>query len=272
MQRFKNILNFYINSSLHVALAVVSLSLISFLEFNIEIDKNLLFFIFFGGISGYNFVKYAGIAKLHHASLARNLKLIQIFSLFCFLALLYFAFQQELEILFTSAILGIFTLLYAIPLGRTGQNLRNIGGIKIFIIAIVWAGVTVILPLLGRVPIQEISITFFQRFFFVIAITLPFEIRDLKFDSGNLNTIPQQIGVANTRKIGYVLLGIMFLLEFLKSYFSVINLIALSLSLLVSAYFIKAARIDQGTYYSAFWVEGVPVFWLLVWLLTNILL
>lgn len=255
-----------------MALAVVSLSLISFLEFNIEIDKNLLFFIFFGSITSYNFVKYASIAKLHHASLARNLKLIQIFSFFCFLALLYFAFKQELKMLWISAILGVFTLLYAIPLGKNRQNLRNIGGIKIFIIAVVWAGVTVILPLVEQVPLQEISLTFFQRFFFVIAITLPFEIRDLKFDSGNLNTIPQQIGIANTKKIGYILLGIMLFLEFLKSYFSVINLIALIFTLMVSAYFIKAARIDQGGYYSAFWVEGIPVFWLLVWLLAKIFL
>jgi len=271
MQRFKDILDFYINSSLHVALAVVSLSVISFLEFNMEVDKNLLFFIFFGGITGYNFVKYAGIAKLHHASLARNLKLIQIFSFFCFLVLLYFAFQQELEILLIAAILGIFTLLYAIPLGEKKQNLRNIGGIKIFIIAIVWAGVTVILPLIDQVSLENIIITFFQRFFFVIAITLPFEIRDLKFDSGNLNTIPQQIGIVNTKKIGYILLGIMLFLEFLKP-FSVVNLIPLSLTLLVSAYFIKDARVNQGSYYSAFWVEGIPVFWLLVWLLIKIFL
>lgn len=269
MQRFRNILDFYINSSLHVALAVVSLSLLSFLEFNIEIDKNLLFFIFFGSITGYNFVKYAGIAKLHHASLARNLKLIQIFSLFCFLAFLYFVFQQEFKILLASGILGVFTLLYAIPLGKNRRNLRNIGGLKIFIIAFVWAGVSVILPLIDQISLKEIIITFLQRFFFVIAIMLPFEIRDLKFDTGNLNTIPQQIGIANTKKIGYILLGIMLLLEFLKPNLFVINLIALGTVLSISGYFIKAAQVDQGEYYSAFWVEGISVFWLLSWLLIN---
>ncbi|MBZ9629395.1 hypothetical protein LB465_01290 [Salegentibacter sp. LM13S] len=271
MQGLKNILDFYINSSLHVALAVVSLSLLSFLEFNIEIDKNLLFFIFFGSITGYNFVKYAGIAKLHHASLARNLKMIQIFSFFCFLGLLYFTFQQEFRILLVSGILGVFTLLYAIPFGRNRHNLRNIGGIKIFVIAVVWAGVVVILPLIDQVSLKEISLSFLQRFFFVIAITLPFEIRDLKYDSGNLNTIPQQIGIANTKKIGYVLLGIMLLLEFLKLYSSAINFIALGFALLISAYFIKAAKVDQGSYYSAFWVEGIPVFWLLCWMVTKII-
>lgn len=271
MQGLKNILDFYINSSIHVALAVVSLSLLSFLEYDIKIDQDLLFFIFFGSITGYNFVKYAGIAKLHHASLARNLQMIQIFSFFCFLGLVYFTFQQELEILIVAGVLGCFTLLYAIPFGKNRQNLRNIGGVKIFIIALVWAGVVVILPLLGKIPIREISITFSQRFLFVIAITLPFEIRDLKFDSGQLNTIPQQIGIANTKKIGYVLLGVMLLLEFLMPYSSLVNFTALVLTLLVSAYFIKAAEIDQGHYYSALWVEGIPVFWSICWVLTRIL-
>jgi len=63
----------------------------------------------------------------------------------------------------------------------------------------------------------------------------------------------------------------MLFLEFLKP-FSVVNLIPLSLTLLVSAYFIKDARVNQGSYYSAFWVEGIPVFWLLVWLLIKIFL
>ncbi|PKD16476.1 hypothetical protein APR41_09025 [Salegentibacter salinarum] len=271
MKGLKNILDFYINSSVHLALAVVSLSLMSFLEFNIKIDKNLLYFIFFGSISAYNFVKYAGIAKLHHASLARNLKVIQIFSFFCFLGLVYFTFQQDFETLIVSGILGLFTLLYAIPFGRNRRNLRNIGGIKIFIIALVWAGVVVILPLLNVVSLKEISFTFLQRFFFVIAITLPFEIRDLKFDSGQLNTIPQQIGIVNTKKIGYILLGIMLLLEFLMPFSSVVNFTALGLTLLVSAYFIKAAEVNQGAYYSAFWVEGIPVFWLICWVFTKIL-
>ena len=271
MQRFKNILNFYINSSLHVALAVVSLSLVGLLEFNLGIDLNLLFFVFFGSITGYNFVKYARIAKLHHASLAQNLKLIQVFSFFCFLALLYFAFRQNIEILIAAAIFGVFTLLYAIPLWKNKQNLRNIGGVKIFIIALVWAGVTAILPLMNRISPGELGITFFQRFFFVIAITLPFEIRDLKFDSGSLHTIPQQIGIENTKKLGYVLVVIVFFLEFFKFHFSVINVIALSLTLLTSVYFIKTAQVNQGVYFSSFWVEGIPVLWFLMLLIAKIL-
>lgn len=269
MHTLKNLSHFYINSSLHVALAVVSLSAISFLEFNIEIERNLLFFIFFGSITGYNFVKYASIAKLHHAGLTPNLKLIQIFSFFSFLGFLYFIFQQEFKILLISGGLGFFTLLYAIPIGRNKKNLRSVGGLKIFIIAIVWAGITVILPLFGKVSPREISLIYFQRFLFVIAITLPFEIRDLKFDAGDLNTIPQQIGLRNTRILGYILLGIMLSLEFLKADFLALNILALGVAIFVSAYFIKGAKINQGRFYSAFWVEGIPVFWLLSWVGFN---
>lgn len=271
MQPFKRILNFYINSSIHVALAVVSLVLLSFLEFNLFIDTNLTFYVFFGSITGYNFVKYAGIAKLHHRSLAKNLKLIQVFSLLCFLAFLYFLFQQELKIILISVFFGFFTLLYAVPLRKSKQNLRNIGGIKIFIIAFVWAGVVVILPLFEEISIQNLIFTFFQRFFFVIAIMLPFEIRDLKFDALRLNTIPQQIGIANTKKIGYVLLGVILLLELLKTQYLTINLFVLVLILLILGLAIKFAKVGQGSYYSSFWVESIPIIWLLVWWLFKVL-
>lgn len=266
MQYFRFFLKFYINSSIHVALAVVSLSLLSFLEFNLDIDFNLLLFIFFGSITGYNFVKYAGIAKLHHRSLARNLRLIQVFSLLCFLGFVYFAFQQKLEILFAAAIFGVFTLLYAIPPGKNNQNLRNTSGIKIFVIALVWAGVTVIFPLWDKVKLNQLILEFLQKFCFVIALTIPFEIRDLKFDAGALKTLPQQIGVQKTKITGYLLLTIILFLEFWKD-FVLIEFITLLLILGITGIFIKYTKTNQQDYYASFWVEGIPVLWLLIWII-----
>ncbi|SHG04469.1 hypothetical protein SAMN05444483_104211 [Salegentibacter echinorum] len=264
MQFFRCFLNFYINSSIHVAFAVVSLSLLSFLEFNLVVDFNLLLFIFLGSITGYNFVKYAGIAKLHHRSLARNLKLIQVFSLLCFLGFVYFALQQKLEILFAAAVFGIFTLLYAIPPGKNNQNLRNTSGIKIYVIALVWAGVTVIFPLLDKVELNQLILEFLQKFCFVIALTIPFEIRDLKFDAGTLKTLPQQIGVRRTKTAGYLLLAVTLFLEFWKD-FVLVELIALLLIIGVTGLFVKYSKTNQQDYFASFWVEGIPVLWLLIW-------
>ena len=65
MRFLKQVLDFYINSSIHVSLAVLSLSWITLIEFDISYDINVLFFIFYASITGYNFVKYFGIAKHH---------------------------------------------------------------------------------------------------------------------------------------------------------------------------------------------------------------
>ena len=47
---------------------------------------------------------------------------------------------------------------------------------------------------------------------------LPFEIRDMQYDSLKLSTIPQRIGVMKTKIIGVFML-LFFLLEFFKDEF-----------------------------------------------------
>ncbi|MDX1317447.1 MAG: hypothetical protein R3262_07845, partial [Xanthomarina gelatinilytica] len=96
MALLKQIFNFYIDSSIHVALAVFALSWVTLLEFGIPYDRAVLYFIFFASITGYNFVKYFGLARFHHRSLTNWLKLIQVFSLMCFIGMCYFALKLEL--------------------------------------------------------------------------------------------------------------------------------------------------------------------------------
>ena len=99
MKFLKQLFDFYINASIHVALAVYALVRITELYFNLSYNESLDYFIFYGTISGYNFIKYAGVAKLHHRSLTNQLKSIQVFSLFCFLAMCYYAWQLPLKTL-----------------------------------------------------------------------------------------------------------------------------------------------------------------------------
>ena len=114
MKGLRQFFDFYINSSIHVALAVVSLSWLTLLEFDFY-DYNILYFIFFSSISGYNFVKYFGLAKFHHRSLANWLKFIQVFSLLCFVLICYYAFKIQTKTLFYIVGVGLITFLYAIP-------------------------------------------------------------------------------------------------------------------------------------------------------------
>lgn len=272
MRIVKAVFDFYINSSIHVALAVLSMACITFLEFSIPFDWNLLFFIFFASITGYNFVKYFGLAKFHHRRLADWLQLIQIFSFICFIMMCFFITQLEIRTLFYIMIFAGITFLYAVPfLPKTmlidqQKNLRSISGIKIYVIALVWAGVTVLLPLLnnGYSINTEVWLTAVQRFFLLIVLILPFEIRDLQYDSLRLSTIPQKIGIENTKITG-IILGVLFvLLEFLKMkpHYSQI-IIAVTVTSLTLAFLIFSKE-NQNEYYSSFWVESIPICWLLL--------
>ncbi|MEQ3796407.1 hypothetical protein AAFP94_14560 [Flavobacteriaceae bacterium MJ-SS4] len=275
MRLLKQVLDFYLNSSIHVAFTVVAITYVTFLEFGLILNKDLLFFIFFASITGYNFVKYYGLANWHHRHLTRWLKQIQLFSLLCFLAMCYFTLKLPLKILLIISIFGILTFFYAIPFLPKKvyldehRNLRDISGLKVYVIALVWAGVTVLLPVIinNHILNTDVWITAFQRFLFVIALMLPFEIRDLQYDDLKLSTIPQKIGIKQTKIIGIVILMVFFFIEFFKDEIQLSQIIALMLISFITMLFIGFCRKNQGKYYSAFWVEGLPIAWMLLTLL-----
>jgi hypothetical protein len=276
MKVLKQIFDFYINSSIHVALAVCALSCLTFLEFDVLYDQTLLLFIFFATITGYNFVKYFGLAKFHHRRLAKWLKVIQVFSFVCFILLAYFAFKLPFKTLIYIGLFGVLTFLYAIPFLPKHlfiddkQNLRSISGLKIYIIALVWTGVTVFLPAVnnGISITTDVLILSLQRFIFVIVLTFPFEIRDLQYDSIKLSTVPQKIGIKKTKILGILLLMAFFFLEFFKDDIHWKEIIMLLIITTATLIFLVLSKTRQSNYYSGFWVEGIPIVWLLLVLIT----
>lgn len=277
MRLLKNVFDFYLNSSIHVALSVYALTWITLMEYQIDYDESILYFNFFATITGYNFVKFFGLAKFHHRSLANWLKVIQVFSLICFLALCYYVFQLQIKTLLWIGAFGLVTFLYAIPflpkhiIMDKQQNLRSISGLKIYVIALVWSGVTVFLPLLNNdFDIDDnVVVTAVQRGLLVIVLMLPFEIRDMKYDSLKLATIPQQIGIKKTKVIGVMLLMVFFFLEYFKDEIKSYDLLALLIITAITLLFVVFSRESQGKYYSAFWVEGIPIVWLILLILLH---
>lgn len=273
MNGFLKLFDFYINSSIHVSVAIVSFAAVTFLNFRIPIDYELLVFIFLASVTGYNFIKYAGIAKLHHLSLARNVRIIQIFSLIIFLCLLWSAFHQSVQIIVLAGIMAVFTVLYAVPVFTERRNLRGLPGIKIFVIAFVVTVVTVLMPLADYQLIFtfDLVLELVQRFCLVIAVILPFEIRDLKYDMAQLGTMPQILGVSGTKVLGYLLLGFTLLPEFLKQETHLEYVLSLLFVVVLTAGFLKNSSIRQSRYFASFWVEAIPVFWVSVLCLLQFL-
>ena len=262
----KLVFNFYLNASIHVAFSVFAFLRITEIYFELPYNENLNWFIFLGTITGYNFVKYVGVAKMHHRSLTKDLKIIQIFSFFCFLALSFFMYQLPLKTLYFSIPFMLLTILYAVPfLSGFDKNLREVSYLKIVVVAFVWSGFTILIPLIdvGKEISIDIFFSMFQRFLIVIALILPFDIRDVNYDAISLQTIPKKIGVRKTKKLGLILLVFSLVLEYLISSLNMLKTPFMIFFFLL-VIFLMRAKTDQSKYYSSFWVEALPIVW---WLL-----
>lgn len=259
MKILKRFFKAYINSSLHVATAVCAFVGITALEFSIPVSMDLLGFVFFGTITGYNFVKYAPVIRTRFKEIYAYLKVIQICSL---ILLIYFSSQLSFYTLVVAGGFALLTFFYAIPFLKN-KNFRSINGIKTTIVAIVWAGVTVILPLVNEEMVldKQIWLSFLQRIIFVFVLTLPFEIRDLPFDDLALGTLPQRVGVGRTKILGVVLLFFVIMLEIYKPVGNLKFEISLVFSTILLGLFLWYSKRRQSKYYASFWVESIPVIW-----------
>ena len=142
--------------------------------------------------------------------------------------------------------------------------------VKLFLIAISWAAVTVIIPLVQhQIHIGSTEIILFvQRFLFVAAITIPFDIRDVTYDKEELKTLPQAIGVPKSKWLGILFLMLFLGLEFFKTTVVTEQLRIHFFIAVVTLLFLVKSTEDQNKYYSAFFVESLPMVWLglFIWL------
>jgi hypothetical protein len=162
----------------------------------------------------------------------------------------------------------LLTILYTLPFFPNRTNARNWAGLKIYIVAFCWVGVTVFLPIINTdAKLNSIFYLYStQRFLIVFILILLFEIIDIKNDDPHLKTLPQQIGVKNTKNLGYLLLMVYCGLSFLYSNFG-FPLLELELSFwvtLIIALFLFFANENRSKYYTLFWVESIPILWLLL--------
>ncbi len=270
MKILKKIFDFYIDASIHVALSCFSLVQITFLSFQISENMNVSLFAFFGTIVGYNFVKYHALARLKKAQMRKELKAIFILSVASFIAVGYCFFQLEQMTQIVSILVLLLTLLYTFPFFPNYKNARNWAGVKIYIVALCWVGVTVILPILdSNIPFDiHFYCIAIQRFILVFVLVLIFEIIDLSNDDPHLKTVPQQIGVKRTKIMGYILLTIFCALAFLNSNFNnnfqllpLIFEIGIAIAIVL---FLAFANEKRSKYYTSFWVESIPILWWLI--------
>lgn len=263
MQVLKRIFDFYLEGSVQVALSVFALIQVTAIRLELPFDMAVSGFGFFGTVVGYNFVKYDAIARNGKPHLSAKIKAFAVLSFLSFLGAAFFFLQLErITQVVSVAVLGI-TALYTLPFFPNRKTARDWAGFKIYFVAISWVGVTVALPVLdaGAEATPDFYVTCVQRFILVIVLLFIFEIIDLAWDDPHLRTVPQQIGVKRTKWLGFILMLVLLLLEWLKQHnneaiFWCNTIFGVAISL-----FLLFAKETRGRYYTLFWVEGLTVLW-----------
>jgi hypothetical protein len=207
---------------------------------NNSTNFNIDLFIFFATIVGYNFLKYFEVFQNKVFTIKKNYA-ISLVSFFAFLGLLYYFLKLEFDL--KLAFLKIVVLVLIYPF------LRKYGFLKMFIVAFCVTYITVYIPILNENWIKNYNYLL-QRFLIIISLLIPFEIIDVEKDAKTITTLPQKIGIQNTKLLGYVLLFICII-------FLHLNLL-IAFIIGITIFFSSSNR---SQYYTSFWVESVPIFW-----------
>jgi 4-hydroxybenzoate polyprenyltransferase len=274
MQLLKRLFDFYIFANLHVALAGFCITKITVVKFQIH-NSLVPVFVGFSIILSYNFIRFyefytnniKGLKKWFETN-KKYLVSLTVLSAIVLWYLLFFATfnLKALYLLFPFAFMTIF---YVIPLFKIGEkevSFRNFPGIKIFSITVSWAVISVLFPLFEAdfEFTLKVYIEFFQRFLILLAITIPFDIRDVNSDSNKLKTLPQILGITTVKKIGIALLVMFVLLTFFNENILITEVYVNIIIALITGFYVWFSSVEKSRYYTSFWVEAIPIFWLLL--------
>ncbi len=273
MTALYKIWRFVIYSNIFIASCAVSLVFANQITISEDLTVNsAVVFVFFSTLLTYTYLKsrpasnkeYATkheVWNSEHRQLSKNILLI---SLICSAA---FFFQLSAATKLTVVVLAAFTLLYGflpVPLTNPARKLREFGLLKTIFVALVWSVSTVVIPLAdSHVSTEMMVFLLLRRFLFVLALTLVFEIKDLKHDEAyEIETVPMRWGVSNTKLLAQFLLVVLMgisTIQYLFFNISLGNMLAVNLSLLISIVCIQP--LDEETpaiwYYSV--IDGMMI-------------
>ena len=272
---FFAVLDFLLFSNLFIAVCAVAQGMVTYHLLKIPPDRYVLAFLFFSTIGLYNFSMLLAKPKdpgnspykrvrwifAHH----RMIISITLISLLCIipLGLWYLSIESKLLMTFT----GLLAVGYNVPFLTLNQQkigLRNIPGIKLFLIALVWSISCVLLPIVELPPHFQAGISpaetlllVAKRFLFIAAITIPFDIRDLFQDKlYALKTIPVMLGERKAYLFCQFLLLLYLLLLLLFNQATSTDILALGLTLVLTGWLIFKSGIRKNEYYYFLYLDG----------------
>lgn len=222
LKALKKVYYFLVHTNLLIALAAIGQCALTYLILRYRVNSHIL--IIEGGTTLllYNFSLYLSLPRDSSRSpyhrtrwVGANMGLFWGLSAFAALTVGYALLYVHVLTILYLVIIGILSVAYAVPIFRIRGNrlgLRQIPGLKLFYIAVVWSLSSVGLPVV-EVLAGGASIDWFMAHYlglvkivFLLLCTLPFDIRDLEQDASyHLKTLPTLLGRERSVQLSYLL-------------------------------------------------------------------
>lgn len=271
--KIKRIFQTFIFSHIFIGLGAAVLSLSSYFilsDFRLtNASFELAGFIFFATVLVYNFYIVSDsypspgssereIWIAGHGGFIRTVFWVSFIGLLC-----TFLFLTTYQII-VLAHLAVLSFLYVHPFDNNifKFHLRRFPVIKIFVLAYVWSSVTVVLPALavGKLFNSETMLIFIERFVFILALAIPFDIRDyVKDKEENIMTIPGVFGVSGSKIFSISLLAGIVLFSFWNRGLDYV-VISRAISAMAGIFLIYKINEKADDFFYMVFIDGVLIF------------
>lgn len=260
----KKSLEYFIFSNLLVSLSAGTLCFGICSQINIPNKIGYGIFVFFSTLFTYNLqrlIKSYQIVSLptnHIQWVLMNRKVLRIFLVLSCILMVYSFYSifnwrvNSFLILFFSVTIS---LLYAFKI--KGKSLRDLPHLKIHFIAIIWISAIGIFELVNENNyILNNWIFVLAHYFYILAITIPFDIRDLKYDKKSQRTIPQVFGVNLAKVISLISMLIYIIFVFIFKSTNEYNIFFI-LTIFATILLILGVNKSRNEFYFSGLIEGI---------------
>lgn len=274
----KWIFDFYLFGNFHIALCAVAITLTTQSFFYLSLRRELLVFVFCGTFFGYNLQRLPAVFeknsiqrqfRRHHWNTQHRI-LLTLVSAIAAIAFIWSFSQLHVRSQLVALVPAFLSFAYAfpvIPARGKWRKLREISGIKIFIIAITWAISCVLLPFAA---VHHSGATWFSAAallwalacaLLIFALTVPFDVRDLHYDAEKLKALPSLLGVKKSIYIAIAALIISAVIPWINWHYldtgNERQALAYSVWAIIASVFVYRSSPERQEYYFSFVIDGL---------------
>lgn len=260
----KRIIDFILFGNIYVALGAVCLVQSSVIQLGLPHNLPYSFLVFFATLFVYNFQRifYKTIQNSNRVSVRRmwisnNPLTLKILAGIGFLGVVVTFFFNSYKLLIYLLPLLALSVIYFAPVIKLRKN----PWLKLFTLVLVWTIVTAVIPILLNNTISTDSLLhIFIRFWFMVAICIPFDIRDLDLDRADgVVTVPQLVGENKAKWIAFacmLIYGILIIPEYFRGIINIKIFAALLISALFNTLIVLMSNSKRSEYFYVAGIDG----------------